>query len=294
MTARREPGPPAGRAPAGEPAGHLGAGDRQGDAVDDRRALLSHALERAVIPRLLQAHATVATAELPDLARLTGRPISAADVRELTRRVLLSDDLPAREAIEAFQIRGIPREILYTDLLTPTARMLGVLWEQDLCNFVDVTVGVGRLQQALRDLSAGLEVRPPAGEDMRRVLLVPAPGEQHTFGLVVVAEFFRGEGWEVIGGPHPQLDPVDLVRREWVHVVGFSLASETKLDALRGAIAAVRKASLNPQVGVLVGGPIFLVRPGYADEVGADAVAVDGSLAPGIAVKLLETRQIPC
>jgi methanogenic corrinoid protein MtbC1 len=168
------------------------------------------------------------------------------------------------------------------------------MWEQDLCTFVDVTVAVGRLQQALRDMSAGLAFRPADGESVRRVLLVPAPGEQHTFGLVMVSEFFREAGWEVTGGPHPQLDPVAQVRKEWVDVVGFTLAGELHLASLTAAIAAVRKASLNPRVGILVGGPQFLLNPGLAREVGADALAIDGSLAPSIADKLVETRAETC
>lgn len=291
MTARSEAGPPSDRSPGDS---HPQARASHGASDADRRAVLSSTIEQSIIPRLLQAHHADPDAEPPDLARLTGRPISPADVREMARLVLLPEDLSARAAIQAFQVRGVPRETLYTELLGPTARLLGELWEDDLCTFVDVTVGVGRLQQALRDLSAGLAVRPPGGESARRILLVPAPGEQHTFGLVTVAEFFRSAGWDVSGGPHPQLDPVATVRRDWVDVVGFTLACEVHVSRLKAAITAVRKASINPQVGILVGGPLFLDDPGLARDIGADAVAVDGSLAPEIASKLVETRSIPC
>lgn len=291
MTARRDAGSPSGP-PHTE--GSAGSGASQGRAADHRRAVLSHALEQSIIPRLLQAHPADHEPGSSELALLASRPISQADIREMARLVLLPEDLSARAAIQAFQIRGVARETLYTDLLAPTARYLGVLWELDQCTFSDVTVGVGRLQQALRDLSAGLAVRPPGGEPLRRVLLVPTPGEQHTFGLVMVSEFFRGAGWDVAGGPHPQLDPVAWVRRDWVDVVGFSLACQIHLSRLKSAISAVRKASINPHLGVLVGGPMFLLHPGLADEVGADAVAVDGSLAPEIADKLVETRTISC
>ena len=58
----------------------------------------------------------------------------------------------------------------------------------------------------------------------RRVLLLPGPGEQHTFGLSMVAEFFRRSGWEVVGGTGPEsLDPVRAVRDEWFDVVGISV-----------------------------------------------------------------------
>ncbi len=289
MTARREAGPESGRSPADD---RPEARASDGDSDAHRRAVLSTAIEQSIIPRLLQAHLAGSEAEVPDLARLTGRPISAADILEMARLVLLPDDTPARSAILALQVRGVAREVLYTDLLTPTARLLGEWWEDDRCTFVDVTVGVGRLQQALRDLSAGLAVSPADGELARRVLLAPAPGEQHTFGLVMVSEFFRSAGWDVSGGPHPQLDPVAQARRDWFDVVAFSLASEVHLDALKLVIPAVRKASVNPQLGILVGGPMFVTDPGLAREVGADAVAVDGSLAPEIAGKLVETRAL--
>jgi len=293
MTSHRSLGPSPGRPLSGGPQEGSDASASRGP--DGHRALLADALEHSVIPRLLQAHGHgEAGSDQPDFADQTGRPISGDDVRELVRLLLEPDDMPARAAVEAFRLHGVPRALLCTDLLVPAARLLGEMWDQDLCTFVDVTVAVGRLQQALRDISAGQASPPADGESVRRVLLVPAPGEQHTFGLVMVSEFFREAGWEVTGGPHPQLDPVAMVRRDWVDVVGFTLAGEIHLASLTAAITAVRKASLNPRVGILVGGPQFLLNPGLAREVGADALAIDGSLAPSIADKLVETRAKTC
>lgn len=283
MTSSRQAGPPPGR------------GDPPPQAPDQRRELLSSAISQQIIPRLIQAHAaSEAHAQGPvDFGALTGHPITAADIKELVRMVLLPEDGPARASVEAMRLRGIPVETLYIDLLAVAARHLGELWEEDLCNFADVTVGTGRLQQAMRDLSPGLAVRPPPGGQSRRILLLPSPGEQHTFGLVMVGEFFRSAGWDVAGGPIG-LDAELLVRREWYDVVGFSLAADVHLPPLTQVIAAVRKASLNPRIGVMVGGPMFLRHAGLATEVGADAVAINGSLAPEIADKLVETRASPC
>ncbi len=280
MTSSRQGGPPQGR------------GNPSDQASDQRLALLSVTLSEQIIPRLLQAHTHSEGSS--DFSAQTGRPISSADVKDLVRMVLLPDDRPARASIEAMRLRGIPVETLFIDLLALAARHLGELWEEDLCNFADVTVGVGRLQQAMRDLSPGLVTRPPSGSTLRRVLLLPSPGEQHTFGLVMVGDFFRSAGWDVAGGPVMSLDIEAVVRREWFDVVGFSLASEVHLPRLAPAIAAVRKASQNPRVGVLVGGPMFLRQAGLAAAVGADAVAINGSLAPEIAEKLVETRASPC
>ena len=282
MTSSRQGGPSQGR------------GNPSDQASDQRLALLSATLSEQIIPRLLQAHTPGDSAAdgAPAYSAQTGRPISSADVKDLVRMVLLPDDHAARASVEAMRLRGIPVETLFIDLLALAARHLGELWEEDLCNFADVTVGVGRLQQAMRDLSPGLVTRPPSGDQPRRVLLLPCPGEQHTFGLAMVGDFFRSAGWDVAGGPAMSLDIDAVVRREWFDVVGFSLAAEVHLPRLAPAIAAVRKASQNPRVGILVGGPIFLGQVGLANEVGADALAINGSLAPEIADKLVQTRAV--
>ena len=176
MTSHRSLGPTPGRPLSGGPQESPDASASQGP--EGHRALLADALEHSVIPRLLQAHGhSDDDGDAPDFADQTSRPISRDDVRELVRQLLLPDDLPARAAVKAFRMRGVPRTLLCTDLMVPAARLLGELWEQDLCTFVDVTVAVGRLQQALRDMSAGLAFRPADSESVRRVLLVPAPGE---------------------------------------------------------------------------------------------------------------------
>jgi methanogenic corrinoid protein MtbC1 len=257
--------------------------------------LLSSTLSQQIIPRLIQAHTPgeCHTEDPSGYGAQAGRLITPADVRELVRMVLLPDDHAARASVEAMRLRGVPVETLFIDLLALAARHLGELWEEDLCNFADVTVGVGRLQQVMRDLSPGLMTGALSAAQPRRVLLLPSPGEQHTFGLTMVGDFFRSAGWDVAGGPATSLDFESLVRREWYDVVGFSLASELYLPRLAPAIAAVRKASMNPRVGILVGGPLFLRQGGLANEVGADAVAINGSLAPEIADKLVETRGAP-
>lgn len=289
MTSFHSGGPPFGPPPLTGPPSADGSSPDGGAA---HRDLLAQAVARQIIPRLIQAHAPQEA--VPDLAALTGRPVGLADVQQLVALALLPDDRPAREAVQVLRARGIPVETLYTDLLAMAARRMGQLWEDDALNFSDVTVGVGRLQQILRDLSPGLVKAPDDGQPPRRVLLLPSPGEQHTFGLVMVGEFFRAAGWEVGGGPSATLDAGEAVRREWYDVVGFSLACEVHLPRLAPAIAAVRRASRNPQVGILVGGPLFLEDPALAGEVGADAVAVNGSLAPEIAGRLVETRAAVC
>lgn len=253
-----------------------------------RLGRLVRALESEVIPRLLRAHRVSAPAPKADPHDVVP---TEAEMRAFAQLVLARDDRPALELIDSLRGRGASVEGIFLHLLAPAARHLGTLWEQDLCDFTEVTVGVGRMQQLMRELSPvfGTEVEhPPHG---LRILLAPAPGEQHTFGLSMVAEFFRRAGWEVIGGMvDTDADPVEIVRNMWFDVVGISVGNEARLDWLATGIAAVRHASLNQGIGVMVGGPIFREHPEHVALVGADATAVDGRHAPVLAESLLDLR----
>lgn len=239
---------------------------------------LVRTIEVEIIPRLVLARWAAPPA--PPLAVVDGRVPAAAQVAEFTDRVLRPDGDSANAFIATLRARGASVEDLYLELLAPAARRLGDMWTEDLCDFTTVTVAVCRLQQVLRELGPAFRGEVEHGEHGRRALLAPVPGEQHSFGLFMVAEFFRRAGWDVWSGPaRSTVDLTRLVRGEWFAVVGFSLSCETRVDALAATIRAVRRASRNRAVGILVGGPVFLDHPELVALVGADATATDGRQA---------------
>jgi methanogenic corrinoid protein MtbC1 len=268
-------------------------GFRQADAANDMRmSQLARTIEQEIIPRLMLAHRAAAE----PLARsvVPGRAITADDVEQFAKLVLAQEEDLAFGTINALRARDVAVEKIYLDLLAPTARYLGKLWEDDLCSFTDVTVGLGRLQRVLRELSPALGRSVEHPSQGRRVLLLPSPGEQHTFGLVMVAEFFRRAGWDVTGGAWAAgADVATLVQTEWFDVIGFSLGAEVHLQALAGSIAAVRHAACNRQLVVLVGGPLFGVHPEFVGQVGADGMTIDGREAPSLAESLIVGRARP-
>jgi len=260
-------------------------------ANDMRMSQLARTIEEEIIPRLMLAHRT-ATEPMNRPAGV-GYAITDADVKQFAKLVLSHDEDVAFATIQNLRARDVSVEKIYLDLLGPTARYLGELWEDDLCNFTDVTVGLGRLQRVLRELSPamGRSVEHPA--QGRRVLLLPSPGEQHTFGLVMVAEFFRRAGWDVTGGAWAAgTDAATLVGAEWFDVIGFSLGAEVHLKALADSIASVRHATCNRDVVILVGGPLFGAHPEFVGQVGADGMTIDGREAPLLAESLI-SRSTP-
>jgi methanogenic corrinoid protein MtbC1 len=209
-------------------------------------------------------------------------------VVELAGLVLARNVSVASAHVEAMRRRGVAVESLYLDLLAPAARHLGELWTADVCDFTQVTIGLGRLQNLLHELSPTFQADGSQRSNGLRVLLVPAPGDQHTFGLSMVAEFFRRAGWDVWGQtPMSRRDLLDAVRSEWFALVGLSVSCGTRLEALSSCVRAVRRVSRNRRLGILVGGPAFTEEPALASLVGADATAADGRGAAAQAQNLL-------
>ena len=250
----------------------------------ERQAILVRTVKLDVIPHLLSVVRPAEAAPAPVPA------ITAADVAGLADLALHGHDGAAAAFVGALREQGITAEALFLDLLTPVARQLGEWWEQDVCGFTEVTTGLWRLQDAMHGLSpAFLSAAPmPSGP---RILLVPMPGEQHTFGLSMVHEFFRRAGWNAWSGSvNSRAELEAAVRRQWVDVVGFSLACDEQLDAARAEILAVRQASRNAGLFVVVGGPLFVADSVLAASIGADGTAQDGAQAVAMATALLDRR----
>jgi MerR family transcriptional regulator, light-induced transcriptional regulator len=264
------------------------AGSTWATIADERRdakgriGALARTLESDVIPRLVRSHGDV------------WHTLGAPDLREIDAFAQLlqrGEDGDLNATIENLRRRGLSIAAIYIDLLAPTARRLGELWSQDLCDFSCVTVALGRLQRILRDWSPafGNEVQPPPNG--RRILLGQHPQEQHSFGLAMVAEFFRRAGWEVLGGVGGAVaDPSGEVVRDWFDVVGFSLGSELRVDWARSRIAEVRRLSRNRSVVVLVGGPLLDIDASWADRLGADASGHSGGDVVALADRLIGAR----
>jgi len=249
-----------------------------------RLARLARTIEADVIPRLVQAHRPGVVPPAP----LTLVPAVAVDVETFLREIVDGTDAQVAHAVSRLRQGGLSVESLYLDVLAPTARRLGEMWEDDSADFSTVTIALGRLQRLLRELSPafGTEIEHPTHG--RRALFVQPRDEQHSFGLSMVAEFFRRDGWDVIGGVGGAVaSPAAVVRDEWVDAVGFSVGSDGRLPWLRDTIVAVRAASRNPALVVLVGGPPFVAHPEWAADSGADGTARNGKEAPQVAERLM-------
>lgn len=262
------------------------------DAANDiNMSVLSRTIEQHVIPRLMLASRSSGREGMPD----ADQSISVEEVSAFAMQILSDDEASGSSTIEALRERGVSIPTIYIDLLAPAARHLGALWEDDRCTFADVTVGLGRLQRLLRELGWSGADAAGSSQSALRVLLLPAPGEQHTLGLVMVAEFFRRAGWQVSSGSWAGAsEAISVVTSQWVDAIGFSISAEVNLPQLTDMIHAVRRLSCNPQITILVGGPVFGTHTENVSIAGADAVSIDGSQAPQLAERLIRAKTGRC
>jgi MerR family transcriptional regulator, light-induced transcriptional regulator len=189
----------------------------------------------------------------------------------------------------ALRAQGTPLDVVFLRLFAPSARYLGELWQEDICDFADVTIALSLLQQLLRELVPDGEVEPRPGA--RRALLVAAPGEQHTFGIFIVQEFFRRAGWQVCGGfPSTIEELVNVAASEPFDVVGLSVSCDASVERLTTVIRTIRRCASNPAFQMMVGGRFFLEHPEFVTRIGADATAPDGRRAVPQLSSLLDTK----
>ena len=258
--------------------GHLSASDVSPNETIDtlgRQMLsrLSRVIEGDIIPRLMLAL---------DSPNATRKDQAIADrlkdcVDEFVHLLIAHDASVATRYVSTLRTDGIPLTALYLDLLAPAARRLGVMWEEDECSFTDVTIGVCRMNQVLLEFSRCFDATAGAVQAGKNALLLPIPGEQHTFGMIMVMEFMRRGGWNCYtGNPGSNREFHRLVKSQDFDVIGLSVSSDQHIETTRKLISEIRNSVRNSDSVILAGGRVFVDNPELVDLVGADTTAVDG------------------
>jgi methanogenic corrinoid protein MtbC1 len=266
---------------------HSASGDQETTGGDVTPHSLARILEGEIIPRLLLAHQD--RIDLHPLRSAAGHvaPARVLDAESIAARALDSEAHVLLAHMEEQLLLGVDVETLLIDGLAPAARKLGLWWEDDRCDFVDVTMGLWRLQEVVHDLSSRYPAVTAQGSDAagrqrgdRRAIFAAAPGEAHGFGALLVEELFRRAGWMTWG--LQSVSRAELLAEladRWFDMVGLSVSTDAQLAALPELISAVRSASRNSDLYIMAGGWIFAQQPEAAIAAGADATAADARLA---------------
>ncbi len=246
--------------------------ERRGDIKHIKSpACLAGLIEGQIIPRLLVVHRGS-----EDIVIEKARDaIGADEATALAAMALRVDAHALMERVDAMIATGVGVEPVLIDLLAPAARQLGLWWEEDVCDFVDVTMGLWRLQQVVYDVSSRYPGKAPLSPS-RKALFSVFPGEQHSFGTSLVEECFRRSGWlTTCLGQTDRLQMFKLVADHHFDIVGITMSCDRDVAEAATFIEQLRSHSKNPILGVMVGGRVLVERPELAPQMGADATADD-------------------
>ncbi|MEM7690623.1 MAG: cobalamin-dependent protein [Pseudomonadota bacterium] len=242
------------------------------------------ALERDIIPRLMMAH-IVDGSFRPIEERIEIEP---GDTQSFAALPLRLEAPSLLEQVDRFLESGMSVEDVYLDLLAPAARHLGELWSADECDFVDVTMGLWRLQEVMREITRRSPPQAGHPDTARTALFCPIPGDVHSFGAQMIEEVFARAGWrsEVLLQPDRR-ELLDYVSSKSVDLVGLTISRDGPVSALASLVKGIRSVSMNPNLHVLVGGHMINQNPALVSEIGADGTAPDARSALEFAERLI-------
>jgi len=258
---------------------------RSSVAKSDPGDTVNTIIESEIIPRLLMAHAS-------SDSHGKSRPSRAINPEDASRFAMLPLRLEAAsllEEVDAFIAEGASVETICLDLLAPAARKLGDMWDNDECDFIDVTMGLWRLQEVMREIAARSPTEARAPNLPRSALFSPMPGDLHNFGTLMIEEVFARAGWQSEALVKPERrELLDRLSRQSFDLVGLTLARDCPSAALGNLIKAMRNVSANPHIIVFVGGRMINENPDLAMVVGADGTGADALAALELAENLVK------
>lgn len=241
-------------------------------------------IQSEIIPRLLVVH----SAGSKRSEFFEGRRAKQAEIKRFAPLALEREADDLHSEVDKLRQAGVSTESILVDVLPASARLLGKLWEEDQCDFVDVTLGLWTLRGVLRECAMTISKQFDSLDAHHSALFSPFPGERHNFGSLVVEEIFANAGWQTEVLLEPQ-------RHELIHIlterpfdlVGLTVSCDCLTASISDLITAIRSVSKNSNVRVIIGGPLINADPSLALRAGADGTAEDARSALALAERIV-------
>jgi hypothetical protein len=201
------------------------------------------------------------------LMRAVSLRLRLAPTAELMQLSLAEDAAPWRAIADRLARERPPLAALNAAVLAPLAIALGDAWLDDQLGSGELLIGLARLQTLLRRVYSG-SCDPPTGVH-RTALVASLPREPHVLGVCVAATAFDQIGWRVqCCFPKHRDELLGAVQGRSVDALQLalsdSLRGEDRMADLAATVRALRRASVNPQLVVLLSGRAFSEQPGLA------------------------------
>ncbi|MFK7964559.1 MAG: B12-binding domain-containing protein [Burkholderiaceae bacterium] len=264
-----------------------------GDPIGASRGPSDRGMPRSMLAPLVsnQVLPTLSQRLLEPSARRKGRssPVEA-HVAELTAHVIEVDCAAAWRLCVRWHAQGGAVDDLVMKILCGCARQLGEFWIEDEIDFATCTASMTTLGILLRRIERDMGGRQVVSRRGSQVLLLPVPGEAHSFGSQVGAFYLRRRGFSVRSGVAETPDEVlFLATQSSLDVIGFSVATEDRLPLLAETLDVLRADTATARLPVFIGGSLVARSPEKIRRMNVDLILGDITSAPGALARLLAT-----
>jgi len=246
------------------------------------QGMLVPLVSKSVLPTLSQRLLT------PNVHRKMRSTPVQAHVAELTIHLIDVDLAAAWRLCERWRAQGGPVDELVTLVLCGSAHQLGLQWVEDQIDFATCTAAMTTLGILLRRVEHDMGGRQVVPRRRSRLLILPVPGDSHSFGSQVVAFYLRRRGFAVRTGVAATPDEaLFLAGQAPIDAIGFSVAAQESLPVLAQTVRMLKADTDTARLPIFVGGSLVHSAPETVRRLNVDLILADIALAPGALTRLL-------
>ena len=180
-------------------------------------------------------------------------------------------------------------ERLLREVLEPALVQIGAEWlSSESYTLAQAYVAAKVTEDALVRIAERSPPQPPGNPSKGPVVIGNIEEDFHALGRRMVGTFLRVEGWQVhdLGNDVPAAAFVDRAVETGARVIGVSAMMLTTARNIRKLRDEIDRRQLAGRLQLAVGGAVFLVCPGLAEEVGSDGTAPSALKAAGLCERL--------
>jgi hypothetical protein len=253
-----------------------GRATRDRDTSDQCRAVLDQLLRQTVISRLRLAHPD--GSPLPRPSKTQTKPLHVLDLADITRFTALlrtGEQFQVDACAEQLIEQSYDLDTMFLDIMPLVEARFEALGREGNGHLADVTLGTWRLQELVERLTPRFQAAAVTVPTGRRALLgSPESSGQH-LRLMIASESLIRDGWDAWPATHAQsAEMIEIVHLDWF-ALAVMVFDQLGTEPLSTLIRGMRRASVNPELRVLVVSAALARRPDRMARLGADAAAAD-------------------
>ena len=216
---------------------------------------------------------------------------SVVEPRETLVTGLITASLSGTKAAFAELLTEVKRARIslaaLADVYIPiAARRMGQAWHDDEMSWIDVTIGVGRMQSLLREIGTAWVADQAGDTGHGAVMLLVPDREQHTLGPMVAMGQMRRYGVSVCLRIAPNFNELrSLMAARHFDGILISVATKDKLETIAKTVQFPKSLMTKP-CPIVVGGAVMAKVEDPASITGADLSSNDiGAALEAIGLK---------